>query len=1021
MDFPLARSHDLTWKEQTSFASNYCLWSIIWSTVTGRLRLPPARRGVKSPDLSAFAMPLLDSDLQDGIGAMDLDPADGRPRSSSGTSNFKLFGGKNRQRNKSGDESGKNGASPTTTSKVKSFFDTFRPRSKSDVSGLKKPGKKNRDAMTAMAMDRSMDESSLSQTPQSIQYMPGFKSPAADPISPMGQILEDQLLGVPGGGNGTSDRLRHKSGGVAGYDNFMSKFRTRSNSDSRTKGVPPMRSPLIAQKSLSPPGSPRIYDKSGQQVFSPLRAGSGEPRSAPPLASVRPMSFDHTHAIIYKSDLMRLSVESDTETMEMEDLDENEDQVFSKFMRAHKCYDLIPTSAKLVIFDTQLNVKKAFFALVYNGVRAAPLWDTGKQDYVGMLTITDFINILKRYYREPNARMDELEDHKIATWREVLQADLKPFVYIDPDASLFEAVKALIENHVHRLPVVDPSTGNAIYILTHKRILRFLHIYLRDLPKPSFMGKTLKELAIGTYENVITASKDMPLIQALHLFVENRISALPVLDDEGMVCDIYAKFDVINLAAEKTYNNLDITIEEALKHRTATDIVSFLFLSPSLPPFNSSTVFDDEQVTSSAQEKQVASSAGDKRVTTPSPKIKAASQTPKKKTSKTPEKQLTSPPPEKKKTSKTPEKQLTSPPPEKKKTSKTPEKQLTSPRPDIPATKPAGEDPSDFTKWKMFMCPISRGGGLIRAEGGQNMPDVLTRPEHSGAASSRSNSPPPGSFQADHVLIMRPPKKPPKLSKRGLPNFIKKIRSRIPGEMRSPKKVSPKKDEDSPKKDEDSPKKPSPKKDEDSPKKPSSKKAQDEVAQSGETGKGEKMDTATKSVSVSEAKTAAEDPARKPAEAAALRSAAGKDWGASASQSPARAPLPSPVSLGLGGRFPYPSTPSATADVPSPVLRMRNLSGSPAIPVKRVKSYEGVATCLDSDRLEDVMENIVKAEVHRLVVVDDNRHVKGIVSLSDLLNYIILRPISDAAKGAEAAAAAAGEESQPTGAEAAMS
>lgn len=36
--------------------------------------------------------------------------------------------------------------------------------------------------------------------------------------------------------------------------------------------------------------------------------------------------------------------------------DENADVVFGKFMRAHKCYDIIPTSAKLVIFDTQLNV-----------------------------------------------------------------------------------------------------------------------------------------------------------------------------------------------------------------------------------------------------------------------------------------------------------------------------------------------------------------------------------------------------------------------------------------------------------------------------------------------------------------------------------------------------------------------------------------------------------------------------------------------------------------------------------------
>jgi hypothetical protein len=32
-----------------------------------------------------------------------------------------------------------------------------------------------------------------------------------------------------------------------------------------------------------------------------------------------------------------------------------------------------------VVFDTQLLVKKAFFALVYNGVRAAPLWDSKEQ------------------------------------------------------------------------------------------------------------------------------------------------------------------------------------------------------------------------------------------------------------------------------------------------------------------------------------------------------------------------------------------------------------------------------------------------------------------------------------------------------------------------------------------------------------------------------------------------------------------------------------------------------------------
>lgn len=60
-------------------------------------------------------------------------------------------------------------------------------------------------------------------------------------------------------------------------------------------------------------------------------------------------------------------------------LAEDESKVFVKFFHYHKCYDLIPTSAKLVIFDTQLLVKKAFFALVYNGVRAAPLWNSKLQ------------------------------------------------------------------------------------------------------------------------------------------------------------------------------------------------------------------------------------------------------------------------------------------------------------------------------------------------------------------------------------------------------------------------------------------------------------------------------------------------------------------------------------------------------------------------------------------------------------------------------------------------------------------
>ena len=59
-----------------------------------------------------------------------------------------------------------------------------------------------------------------------------------------------------------------------------------------------------------------------------------------------------------------------------------------------------------------------------------------------------------------------------------LKDETKELVSIRPDQSLFEAIKTLIHNKIHRLPVIDPELGNVLYILTHKRLLRFLFLYV---------------------------------------------------------------------------------------------------------------------------------------------------------------------------------------------------------------------------------------------------------------------------------------------------------------------------------------------------------------------------------------------------------------------------------------------------------------------------------------------------------------------------------------------------------------
>ncbi|XP_009442604.3 5'-AMP-activated protein kinase subunit gamma-3 isoform X1 [Pan troglodytes] len=212
-------------------------------------------------------------------------------------------------------------------------------------------------------------------------------------------------------------------------------------------------------------------------------------------------------------------------------------QIYMRFMQEHTCYDAMATSSKLVIFDTMLEIKKAFFALVANGVRAAPLWDSKKQSFVGMLTITDFILVLHRYYRSPLVQIYEIEQHKIETWREIyLQGCFKPLVSISPNDSLFEAVYTLIKNRIHRLPVLDPVSGNVLHILTHKRLLKFLHIFGSLLPQPSFLYRTIQDLGIGTFRDLAVVLETAPILTALDIFVDRRVSALPVVNECAPGC-----------------------------------------------------------------------------------------------------------------------------------------------------------------------------------------------------------------------------------------------------------------------------------------------------------------------------------------------------------------------------------------------------------------------------------------------------------------------------------------------------
>jgi 5'-AMP-activated protein kinase regulatory gamma subunit len=96
-----------------------------------------------------------------------------------------------------------------------------------------------------------------------------------------------------------------------------------------------------------------------------------------------------------------------------------------------------------------------------------------------------------------------------------------------------------------------------------------LHQLLRNF-RSSFtlmplLAKSLGELGIGTWSNIATVSTSTLLTDALNML--KTYSCLPVIDEEGLLVDIYTRTDIISLAKSNAYSRLqfeEVTVMQAL-------------------------------------------------------------------------------------------------------------------------------------------------------------------------------------------------------------------------------------------------------------------------------------------------------------------------------------------------------------------------------------------------------------------------------------------------------------------------
>lgn len=265
----------------------------------------------------------------------------------------------------------------------------------------------------------------------------------------------------------------------------------------------------------------------------------------------------------------------------------------ASFLQARSVFELVRSSGKVVVFETNIPIQLAFYALLEHESSAAPLWDSSRREFVGLMTITDFVDILLHYHDQHGRTGAAIEVLASLSIAQVLsngtagrhfkhvsealkgpgqqaEADFKGLVSVDADASLYDACHTMKVNKRRYLPIVasDQDCG-VLAVVTHVEILEYFVATFRE--ERHLFDQPICELGIGTFRKVVTVDITTPLRDVLQLLCACDLSSVPIVDKAGRILALYNRADITFLAtatdADSVVVNLLSSMEDVIRQR----------------------------------------------------------------------------------------------------------------------------------------------------------------------------------------------------------------------------------------------------------------------------------------------------------------------------------------------------------------------------------------------------------------------------------------------------------------------
>lgn len=155
--------------------------------------------------------------------------------------------------------------------------------------------------------------------------------------------------------------------------------------------------------------------------------------------------------------------------------------------------------------------------LAFAGVVSAPLWNSEKSKFAGMLTVLDIIHLIQYYYDTVSydSAASDVEHFRLeslkgtpplligpSVTKSLLMVDIEkslgvatpPLLREHPSSSLWDAGRLLIQTHARRLPLLDNDTETGheviVSVLTQYRLLKFISINASNILLTLSIGQT---------------------------------------------------------------------------------------------------------------------------------------------------------------------------------------------------------------------------------------------------------------------------------------------------------------------------------------------------------------------------------------------------------------------------------------------------------------------------------------------------------------------------------------------------